>query len=117
MEESILKSIRKRLGPESEADGFDEDILMGINSALNILTMNGVGPAEGLLVTDESTTWDELTDNPRILGMVKDYVFFSVKQGFDPSATSFVNQAQSEVMASRLWYIREQLEYEKVINE
>ena len=117
IDDSILASIRKQLGPESEADGFDGEIKRGINSAIAILAMNGVGPNPPIYVVDETAKWSDLTADEYVLSFAQDYVFLSTKQGFDPSSTSFVNQAQSEKMEKDLWYVREWLEYKKVIEE
>lgn len=45
--DSILTSVKKMLGIETEYEHFDADILMHINSVFSVLTQLGVGPASG----------------------------------------------------------------------
>lgn len=90
MEESILISIRKMLGPSETYTHFDNDIIIHINSAFNVLHQLGVGPEEGFYIIDDSTTWDEYLKNPGLLQSVKYYVYLKVKKGFDPPQNSFL---------------------------
>ena len=86
---SILKSIRKRIGlnPE-EATEFDPDLIDAINSAIAVLTQVGIGPVTGFSIHDESQTWDELLgDDPRF-NMAKTYVFDRCRLIFDTSSMS-----------------------------
>ena len=57
--ESILTSIKKMLGIEAEYTHFDADIIMHINSVLMILNQLGVGPAEGFIIEDDTSTWSD----------------------------------------------------------
>lgn len=47
-EESILKSIRKLIGPEDDYTHFDPDIVIHINSAINRLYQLGLDSAKVL---------------------------------------------------------------------
>lgn len=86
--ESILTSIKKRLGIEEDYDHFDEDIIMDINTVLAELTQIGVGPSEGFSIQDENAIWtDFVPANPK-LENIKSYVYLKVRLLFDPPTNS-----------------------------
>lgn len=91
--DSILDSIKKKIGIEKTDKSFDDDITMTINSALSIATQLGVGPAEGFLITGNVETWEELIGTRKDLEIVKDYVYMKVKLVFDPPTSSAVMDA------------------------
>lgn len=82
---SILQSTKKYLGINSELTEFDQDIIMCINTALNILTQLGVGPNEGFMITSGEETWDEFLGGDKRLNMAKTHVFLKTKIIFDGS--------------------------------
>ena len=87
--DSILKSVRKKLGldPENGTE-FDADLIDFINSAISVLTQVGVGSNMGYVIQDDSQTWSEfLGDDPR-LNMAKTYVFDRCRLAFDASSMS-----------------------------
>lgn len=103
--ESILNSIKKLLGgmtnvKDSEGNYFfDDDLIIHINSVLNILTQLGVGPSDGYYITDENDTWEDFIGNDsNLIQMVKTYVYLRVRQIFDPPSSSSVEKASKEVM-------------------
>ena len=59
MEESILTSIKKMLGPSEDYDYFDPDLIIHINSVFMILTQLGVGPSEGFSIKDKTAVWSD----------------------------------------------------------
>ena len=82
-EKSILKSIKKMIGGAAEGyDHFDTDIIIHINTALNILNQLGVG-VQGFFVTDENQLWTDFCDDVD-LNMLKTYVYLRVRLLFDP---------------------------------
>ena len=88
--DSILTSIKKLLGITEEYENFDQDIIMHINSAFMILNQLGVGPKNGFLINDKSSTWDEFIPERSNLEAVKTYVHLKVKLMFDPPLSSTV---------------------------
>lgn len=100
--ESILTSIKKMLGIDENYDHFDPDIIMHINSALMVLTQLGVGPEEGFMIEDDTTTWTDYI--PEItaakLNLIKSYIYLKVRLLFDPplssSAVDSINRQISE---------------------
>jgi len=103
--ESILNSIKKLLGgmtnvKDSEGNYFfDDDLIIHINSVLNVLTQLGVGPSNGYCITDENDTWEDfIGSDSTLIQMVKTYVYLRVKQIFDPPSSSSVEKSSKEVM-------------------
>lgn len=91
--DSILLSIKKKLGPVQEYTYFDEDIIIEINSAIMALNQIGVGK-EGFIVTGEEETWtDFLGETYRKMPAVKTYIYIKCRLVFDPPSSSFVLKA------------------------
>lgn len=106
---SILESIKKLLGPNSEYTYFDPDIVVHINSAFFVLNQLGVGPEKPFAIKDSSTTWDEfMTDGE--LELVKTYVFEYVKRAFDPPSNSSHLNALKEDMKEMEWRLNVQVD-------
>jgi hypothetical protein len=86
--ESILTTIKKQLGYEEADTGYDEEIIVHINTVLADLTQLGVGPSEGFAIEDKTSTWDEfIPDNPKF-NSVKTYIYMRVKLIFDSATMS-----------------------------
>lgn len=112
--DSILDSIKKKLGLGAEYDVFDLDIMTHINSVFMNLTQIGIGPAEGFEIEDAEATWDAfLGAQPSpLLNSVKSYVYFKVKLAFDPPPTSFhlaSIEKQIQEIEWRLTIVREEI--------
>lgn len=105
MSRSILLDTKKILGINESYTAFDPDVIMHINSALAILGQLGVGPVEGLMIYDDSVTWDEITGSSRLLNTVKSYVYLRVRMLFDPPGTSFVLKAFEDQLRELEWRI------------
>ena len=103
MEESILISIKALLGPDSDYDVFDQDIMVFINSALSTLNQLGVGPEDGFQITGTDETWSDFIGDDVKLNMVKNYIFMKVKMAFDPPANSFVMSAYEKACEELEW--------------
>ena len=97
MSESILNSIKKKIGYDAEYTTFDPDIIMAINAVFNILTQLGVGPKEGFAIEDATSVWSDYTSDTN-LNMVKEYIFMKVKLTFDPPQTTHVMNAYTEMI-------------------
>jgi hypothetical protein len=100
---SILDSVKKTLGFDPEFTAFDLDITLNINSAFGTLQQIGVGPGKGFAITDNTTLWSQYVNSLLYLGMVKQYIFLSVKMAFDPPATSFAIEAIQKQLAALEW--------------
>lgn len=102
MNESILDTIKKMLGIDSNYDVFDTDIIIQINSAFFLLMQLGVGPEDGFSITGSSETWDQFTDLKK-LEAVKNYIFIRTKLGFDPPTSSFVLNSYEKIQSELEW--------------
>lgn len=88
MDESILASIKLMVGIEEDDDSFDTDIITFINMAFALLRRVGAGPDDGFIITDDTTTWEEFSDDKLVFALSKTYVYQKVKLEFDPSSMS-----------------------------
>lgn len=105
MTNSVLDSTKKVLGIAADYEAFDLDIITHINSALAVLTQLGVGPADGMEISDASTTWGDLVGNDPVYNSVRTYVYLRVRLLFDPPQTSFLIKAQEEQLRELEWRI------------
>lgn len=103
MTDSILNSVKKKLGLEEDYTDFDQDIIDYINAAFLSLQQIGVGPESGFLIEDaEAEWWDLLGDNP-LLNAVKTYITLKVKNVFDPPQTSFHQTSMDNQIQQYEW--------------
>ena len=109
--DSILTSVKKTLGIPAEHDQFDLDIIIHINSVFDILTQLGVGPEEGFMIEDDTTTWDEFITDQR-LNLVKTYMYMKVRFLFDPPTSGIVTGAQQELIKEMEWRLNVQVDPE-----
>lgn len=110
MENSILKSIKKRLGLADDYDVFDQDVIDGINSALSTLNQLGVGPVNGFMIEDDTPTWEALLGDDPKLNNVKEFIYLTVKRSFDPPATGFHSTALQQQLDELTWRINVSVE-------
>jgi hypothetical protein len=88
MDESILASIKPFANVEEDDDSFDSELIGYINTAFALLRRIGAGPKEGFIITDDTTTWREFTDDKVVFALAKTYVGQKVKLEFDISSLS-----------------------------
>ncbi len=96
--DSILNSVKKKLGITAEYTHFDDDIIDHINSVFMILTQMGVGPQDGYVIEDENNTWSEFTNDKVELIGVKTYMYAKVRMIFDTPLSSSVVQALKDTI-------------------
>lgn len=87
--ESILQSVKKKLGIMPEYEHFDDDIITDINSAFSILNQLGVGPDEPFTISGSDEVWTDFIEDGRI-ELVKSYIPLRVRLLFDPPTNSFL---------------------------
>lgn len=101
--DSILASVKEFLGPASEDNVFDPELIVIINSVFGILFQLGVGPVDApYKIVDGNNTWDEFMVGNEI-ETVKSYVYVKVKLMFDPPSSSFVLAAYQDLAKEFEW--------------
>ena len=101
MEDSILNSIKKMLGVDSEFNAFDVDIIIDINSVFFIMAQMGIG--KQFRIEDESSTWSEYLEGREDLEAVKTYVYAKVRQMFDPPTSGILSDALDRTVKELEW--------------
>ncbi len=113
MEESILESIKTMLGGAAESGSFDTELCIFINAALSALCQNGVGPANGFVISGSDETWtDFLGENVVNLETAKAYVYYRTRLSFDPPSSSFVLESFKELEKEAFWRAGTQVSYD-----
>jgi len=95
---SILLSIKHKLGLD-EDDGYDDDIIIDINSALSYINDLGIGPKACFSITGPEELWTDFLGNATNLEMVKSLVYLKVKLVFDPPTLGFLLDAINKQIA------------------
>lgn len=103
MEDSILDCVKKKLGLAKAYTAFDSDVITFINSTFTILAQLGIGPAEGFMIEDETSKWEEFNAPTNQLNAVKTYMYLKVRQLFDPPSTSFHIDAVAKQIQEFEW--------------
>lgn len=112
MNDSILNTIKKLLGPSDTYSYFDTDIIIHINTAIATLYQMGVGP-KNFHVTDATETWADLlgTDNT-VLEMAKTYIYLKVRLIFDPPTTGGgVMDSIEKTIEELEWRLNSEVDY------
>jgi len=103
--DSILTTIKKLLGIEEDYTQFDTDVILGINTALAVLTQIGVGPSCGFSISDKETTWVDFVGVERPFEAIKSFVHLKVKLLFDPPASSGLLDSINRMISDLEWRI------------
>lgn len=88
MEDSILNSVKKALGIQSDYTHFDPELIMFINGAFTNLHQLGVGSEKPFIVTDEKDIWSDFIQDYEQIELVKSYVYLKTRMIFDPPVGS-----------------------------
>lgn len=101
---TILADVKKMIGPSANYDYFEPELIIHINTALNVLKQLGIGPDEGYSITaDGDDTWEDFLDENVNIEMVKTYVFLKVKTLFDPPSSGTIAEAYKAAIAEFEW--------------
>lgn len=89
--ESILDSIKLKLGLSGCYDVFDSVIISHINTALFVLWQLGVGKdkTKPFKIHDSTEKWNDFVED-ELIESCKDDVYIRVKLLFDPPTNSFL---------------------------
>lgn len=111
MEESILLSIKKLLGIDSNYPAFDQDIILHINSVISVLSQIGVGIlGRPLIITGEEEKWTDLIGYADDLELIKTYIYMRVRMMFDPPTSSAVMDSLKSTITELEWRISVQVD-------
>jgi hypothetical protein len=99
--DSILTSVKKKLGVTPEHTEFDSEIVDHINSVFADLAQMGVGPSKGFSIVDDTAIWDDFIYDSLLLQSVKSYVFLRVKILFDSASMGSATLASYERQISQ----------------
>ena len=105
MNDSILQTIKQLLGISEADESFDPNIIVLVNSVLNILSQIGLEEANNFQIKGSSETWNELFKDRKDLEIVKTYICFKVKMMFDPPTSSAALEATKRVLDEQEWRI------------
>lgn len=118
MHDSILTSVKKLLGIEEDFVQFDLDIMININAAISTLSQIGVGPKHGFIVTSKTDTFEDfLGYNNKLVSMVKMYLFYKTRLGFDPPTSSAVLECLKQMIQETEWRLNVEVDPEDTFNE
>jgi hypothetical protein len=106
--DSVLENVRSAVGLTATTSDFDTELLMHINASIGKLNQNGIG--KDVMVTDSTTTWDDLQDPTQVeyndnFKMVPLFIMLSTKSLFDPPPPSSVQYHQSSI-DQLLWRLK-----------
>lgn len=101
--ESILNTIKKLLGIDSEDDSFDNDLIAIINTVIPILSQMNIGPPNGFILTSPEDKWSDYLDSEINLEGVKTYIYLKTKLIFDPPSTSIVVESINNTLKELEW--------------
>lgn len=104
MDESILTTIKKLLGIDSSYTAFDQDIIVHINTVINILYQLGIDSCEDFSIEDDGATWGDMLESNTLLNIVQSYMYLRVKSIFDP-ANGSVNESLNRIQQELEWRI------------
>lgn len=114
MEESILNHVKDAAGVNTDDSAFDGELVMHINSVFMILRQIGIGPETPFFIEDDSATWDEFTEDDKILPMIRSYVTLKVRTLFDPPTSSALMEAINSTIAEYEWRLQIEADEYKV---
>lgn len=101
--DSILETVKKMLGIESDYTQFDPDIIMHINTVFVILCQLGVGPETCFAIIDDGETWSDFFGEIPEDNMVKTYLYQRVRMAFDPPLSATACETINKQIAEFEW--------------
>ena len=105
---SILKTIRKMIGPSASYEVFDTDLIIDINVAFARLCQLGIGPVDRpFKITGTKETWDDFTEDLGQIEEVKQYIYLKTRMIFDTPASSTVANAYQAQIDQLEWLLKE----------
>ena len=103
MDESILDSLKNMLGILPNDTAFDNELISHINAFISNLTDIKIGPEEGFIVEDVTTTWGDFVSDISIMAAVREYLYAAIRLVFDPPSNSFVVTSLEKAKDEAFW--------------
>lgn len=105
MDDSILNSIKKKLGIIPEYTQFDSDIIVDINSVFMVFQQIGVGPDITYSISGETETWSDFFSKANVqdVNAAKSLMYLKVRMLFDPPTVGSVNDAFNKMIDELTW--------------
>lgn len=101
--ESVLDTLKKVLGFDSEYEAFDMDIIMHANSVFSTLNQLGVGTPKTFAIQDNTALWSEFLGDNDDINDVKSYMYLRLRLIFDPPAVSSVLASYERMITEFEW--------------
>ena len=103
--DSILNSVKKIVDIDPSNTAFDDQLIIHINTALNVLRQLGVGDDEyPLIIEDKDDTWGDLDEENRY-PIIKSYIPLKVRTLFDPPTGGSLSKAYEAAVNELEWRI------------
>lgn len=109
--DSILSTIKKMLGVDDDYYGFDNDIIVGINTCLMNLNQLGIGPSDPFVIVDYTELWSDLLVDSTNFEAVKSYIHLKTRLLFDPPTNSFLIESINKLISEIEWRLVSQSEF------
>lgn len=100
--DSVLLSVKKKLGLAPDYGAFDTEIISFINTGFSLLHQMGVGPHKVFTIDDASATWGEFTKD-KTLSMAQTWMYLKVRLLFDPPSVATMFQAMNDQIDEYEW--------------
>lgn len=100
--DSILNSIKKMLGIESDYTAFDTEIIVHINSVFATLEQICPLVPKSFSITDDSTVWSAYIQDKTWITFIKSYMYMKVRILFDPPSGAVLT-AFNEAIKESEW--------------
>lgn len=88
MSDSILDTVKESCNIVESSTEFDAVLIMNINAAIATLWQLGTFSGDLHMITGDSETWDQITDDETLLPLVISYVCNKTRLMFDPPTSS-----------------------------
>lgn len=114
---SILNTVKSVVGVAEESTEFDAQLILHINSMINVVAQIGVGKT-GFKITGADETWDDFLGEEEIdVEWVKSYIPLRVWVLFDSNSVTSgtLNAIKDEIreLETRFYYEKENWKYEQ----
>ena len=105
MNDSILITVKEKIGIDRNNTDFDRDLIIAINAVLFILYQEGLSD-ENYKIKDTTKKWSDILLNgvtPDALEEIKEWTGLKVKMLFDPPTSSVLGDAIKENINELEW--------------